>query len=41
MKMKKIEVVAAIINHKNKILCVQRNINKYQNTSNPAPTLLY
>ena len=29
MKMKKIEVVAAIINHKNKILCVQRNINKY------------
>ena len=29
MKMKKIEVVAAIINHKNKILCVQRKINKY------------
>ena len=27
--MKKIEVVAAIINHKDKILCVQRNINKY------------
>lgn len=27
--MKQIEVVAAIINHKNKILCVQRNINKF------------
>ncbi len=27
--MKKIEVVAAIIYHKNKILCVQRNLNKY------------
>tara|TARA_B100000676_G_scaffold309845_1_gene374614 strand:+ start:1285 stop:1677 length:393 start_codon:yes stop_codon:yes gene_type:complete len=26
---KKIEVVAAIIYHKNKILCVQRNLNKY------------
>ena len=27
--MKKIKVVAAIVNHKDKILCVQRNINKY------------
>lgn len=27
--MKKIEVVAAIIYHENKILCVQRGVNKY------------
>ncbi len=30
LKMKKIYVVASIIKYKNKFLCVQRNVNKYE-----------